>query len=54
LWNIEDTTTKGRKHKRIGDRGSWGRSSCVICGAEDVKRHGIREIEKLRKEEQKG
>jgi len=34
-------------------RGKGPRNSCAICGAEDVKRHGIRGIEKPRKEEQK-
>jgi len=45
---------RGRRCRRIGDRGFWKRNSCVIYGVENVKRHRIGEIKKLRREEQKG
>jgi len=53
LWSVKDVITKGQKHRRTGDRSSWKKSSCVICGAEDVKRHGIGETERQNAEEQK-
>jgi len=46
--------TKKQRYRRIGDRGSWERNSCVICGMENIKRHGIEGTKKPRKEGQRG
>jgi len=54
LWSVEDVTIRGRKQRRIGNRGSWGRCSCVTYGAEAARKHRTGETEKWRAEEWKG
>jgi len=46
-------TTRGQKPRRTRDKGSWVRSSYVICDVENAKKHGTGEKRKQREEEQK-
>jgi len=44
---------KEQKQRRIVDRGSWGRCSCVTYGTEVVRRYGTGGTEKQKVEEQR-
>ena len=54
MWSVEDVTTREQRRRITRDKDSWKRSNCVIYSVEDVKKHGIGEIKKWKREEQRG